>query len=86
LKVNPSGTIAKFDIITAKQDLALRFHRHLGPVFGDEHDIAIATCCHQNSSSNSNLGRSYSGAGAQPQLFVGQKNFQVAEYEVFGLA
>lgn len=65
------------------------FGKHCwGPTFGSSpngSDLHIADHCNANFHSDSNLGSSYQGPGASNTVLFGSRNFQVEEYEVYGI-
>ena len=57
-----------------------------GPIFGSGHDLCIRNAANQNTESSSSLGNTYERPPNQSgtTFLVGNLNFQVNEYEVFG--
>ena len=56
-----------------------------GPMFGAGADLCISDECHERPESYSNLPHSYDGPQASCSLLMGDYNFIVKDYEVFGL-
>ena len=57
-----------------------------GPTFGPGHDLHISNDANTTSFSESNLAYSYQlPTGQQSTFFTGAKNFNVTDYEVFGI-
>ena len=57
-----------------------------GPTFGGGHDLYISNDANTSGSSKSSLGYSYQlPTGQQRTFFTGAKNFNVTDYEVFGI-
>jgi hypothetical protein len=54
-------------------------------MFGAGADLCITDNCNVERESYSNLPHSYAGAQASPELLMGEYNFLVEDYEVFGL-
>ncbi|KAJ4458044.1 putative K+ channel tetramerization subfamily protein [Paratrimastix pyriformis] len=55
-----------------------------GPTWGGGYDLHVANGCNTNSSSSTNLGRSYASPDGTPYFLTGgSQYFQVAELEVF---
>ena len=64
-------------------------HSGFGPTFGNDNNAAaylfISNACNLNTNSYSSLGKCYRGAGASDTCLFGSRNFQVEEYEVYGM-
>jgi len=60
---------------------------NIGPTFGSGHDLLVASGANSNTSSSSNLGRSYVLPAGQSAtaFFTGGQHFQAAEVEVFAV-
>ena len=56
-----------------------------GPMFGARADLCISDDCNERPESYSNLPHSYDGPQASTSILMGDYNFTVEEYEVFGL-
>ena len=54
-------------------------------MFGAGADLCISDECHERPESYSNLPHSYDGPQASTSLLMGDYNFTVKDYEVFGL-
>lgn len=65
-------------------DCDVLFHRY-GPMFGAGADLCISDECSERPESYSNLPHSYDGPQASSSLLMGDYNFTVKDYEVFGL-
>ena len=61
------------------------FSVRYGPMFGAGADLCISDECHERPESYSNLPHSYDGPQASTSLLMGDYNFTVKDYEVFGL-
>lgn len=61
------------------------FSHRYGPMFGAGADLCISDECHERPESYSNLPHSYDGPQASCSLLMGEYNFIVKDYEVFGL-
>ena len=61
------------------------FSDRYGPMFGAGADLCISDDCHERPESYSNLPHSYDGPQASCSLLMGDYNFIVKDYEVFGL-
>ena len=55
-----------------------------GPMFGAGADLCISDECNERPESYSNMPHSYDGPQASCSLFMGEYNFIVKDYEVFG--
>ncbi len=71
---------------------ALYGNSSYGPTFGGGHDFYLSANCNNNTSSYSNLGYTYSlppnttyNTNEAKSFLAGCYNFQVEEYEVFGI-
>ena len=85
--VNPSGLgPTKLPLIPGKEQNGIYCFYTVGPVFGGGVDLCIYENANTNTSSYSNLGKTYQRPpGQQSTFFTGGKNFTVTDYEVFGL-
>lgn len=82
--VNSEGVPpTKFDVTHPKY--ATLHHPRYGPMFGGGADLCISDECHEKPGSYSNLPHSYDGPQASTSLLMGDYNFTVKDYEVFGL-
>lgn len=82
--INSEGTPpSKFDVTHPKY--ATLHHPRYGPMFGAGADLCISDECHERPESYSNLPHSYDGPQASCSLLMGEYNFIVKDYEVFGL-
>ena len=59
--------------------------RRYGPMFGAGADLCISDECNKGPESYSNLPHSYDGPQASTSILMGNYNFTVEDYEVFGL-
>ena len=72
--------------LVKNQQYAIYCDSSYGPTFGDGHDLHISNDANTSSFSESNLGYSYQlPTGQQSTFFTGAKNFNVTDYEVFGI-
>ena len=55
-----------------------------GPTFGGGHDLRICNAANESTGSSSNFGNTYENPQSGTTFLVGQMNFTVNEYEVFG--
>lgn len=74
---------SKFDVTHPKY--ATLHHPRHGPMFGAGADLCISDECSERPESYSNLPHSYDGPKASSSLLMGDYNFTVKDYEVFGL-
>ncbi|PFX20726.1 BTB/POZ domain-containing protein 9 [Stylophora pistillata] len=82
--VNSEGVPpTKFDVTHPKY--ATLHHPRYGPMFGGGADLCISDECQEKPESYSNLPHSYDGPQASTSLLMGDYNFTVKDYEVFGL-
>ena len=68
-----------------KSDVCLFLCRRYGPMFGAGADLCISDECNERPESYSNLPHSYDGPQASTSILMGDYNFTVEDYEVFGL-
>lgn len=66
---------------------AILCQSNIGPTFGSGHDLLVASGANSNTSSSSNLGRSFVLPAGQSAtaFFTGGQHFQAAEVEVFAV-
>ncbi|XP_068752362.1 serine-enriched protein-like [Montipora capricornis] len=82
--INPESVPpSKFDVTHPKY--ATLHHPRYGPMFGAGADLCISDECNERPDSYSNLPHSYDGPQASSSLLMGDYNFTVKDYEVFGL-
>ncbi|KAM7440204.1 hypothetical protein ABFA07_010517 [Porites harrisoni] len=82
--VNSEGVPpSKFDLVNPKY--ATLHHPRYGPMFGAGADLCISDECNEKPESYSNLPHSYDGPQASTSILMGNYNFTVEDYEVFGL-
>ena len=85
--VNPRGLgPTKLPLVQNHQS-AVHCNRSYGPSFGGGHDLHISGNANVNTSSYTRLGNSYQCPAGQNccTFLAGNKDFTVADYEVFGL-
>lgn len=85
--VNPSGLgPTKMSLITGNENSAIYCSDNGGPSFGGGCDLFISDRANTDNRTYSNLGNTYQRPpGQQNTFFTGSKNFNVTDYEVFGL-
>ena len=84
--VNPQGMAPSKMPLVKNQQNAIYCNSDRGPTFGGGHDIYISTNANSSGSSYSNLGHTYQlPTGQQNTFFTGARNFNVTDYEVFGI-
>ena len=84
--VNPQGMAPSKMPLVKYQQNAIYCQSDYGPSFGGGHDLHISTNANSSGSSYSNLGHTYQlPTGQQNTFFTGARNFNVTDYEVFGI-
>ena len=85
--VNPQGKAPiKMSLPTVQQQNAIYGKSDYGPTFGGGFDFHISNNANTSGASYSNLGYSYQlPTGQQSTFFTGATNFNVTDYEVFGI-
>ena len=84
--VNPQGLAPSKMPLANYQEKAIYCNNDRGPTFGGGHDIYISNNANTSGSCSSNLGYSYQPpTGQQNTFFTGARDFNVTDYEVFGI-
>ena len=84
--MNPQGVAPSKMSLVKDQQRAIFCDSSHGPTFGGGWDLHISNKANTSGSSSSNLGCSYQlPTGQQSTFFTGARNFDVTDYEVFGI-
>ena len=84
--MNPQGVAPSKMSLVKDQQNAIFCDSSCGPTFGGGHDLHISNNANTSGSSHNNLGFSYQlPTGQQSTFFTGARNFDVTDYEVFGI-
>ena len=84
--MNPQGVAPSKMPLVKKKQRAIYCDSSYGPTFGGGHDLHVSNDASTSSFSESNLGYSYQlPTGQQSTFFTGATNFNVTDYEVFGI-
>ena len=84
--MNPQGVAPSKMPLVKNQPYAIYCDSSNGPTFGGGHDLHISNDANTSGLSESNLGYSYQlPTGQQSTFFTEATNFNVTDYEVFGI-
>ena len=82
--ISPQGNNPiKMNLKSAPHNKAIYSHLSYFPIFGAGNDLLIADSCNADQTSSSNLNKTYEAPSGNANYFVGSKNFQVEDIEVF---
>lgn len=84
--VNPQGVAPSKMPLVKNQQNAIYCQSGYGPTFGGGHDFYVSTNANTSNASYINLGNTYHlPTGQSNVFFTGARNFNVTDYEVFGM-